>query len=163
LSAAALNELSPYRAVIEPHWIDYNGHLRDAYYAVVFSRAIDDVMEQLGMGEEYRARTHCTLYTLELHFHYLHEVTAADELLVRTAVLDCDRKRFIAGSLFSCARIAAPVAAAEAVLLHVQQGDRPASAPFPAQIERRLQALRHAAAGRSDQIPRSRKLQLQQR
>jgi acyl-CoA thioesterase FadM len=24
--------IAPYRATIEPEWIDYNGHLRDAYY-----------------------------------------------------------------------------------------------------------------------------------
>ncbi len=26
---------------IEPHWIDYNGHLNMAYYNVMFDRAID--------------------------------------------------------------------------------------------------------------------------
>ena len=31
---------SPVRA----EWIDYNGHLRDAYYAVIFSEAIDVLM-----------------------------------------------------------------------------------------------------------------------
>ena len=63
-----------------PEWIDYNGHLRDAYYVLVLSYAVDDVMDHLGLDAAYRERTHCTLYTLELHMHYLHEVKSTDEL-----------------------------------------------------------------------------------
>ncbi len=67
-------ELPLYRAKIEPDWIDYNGHLRDAYYGLVASLAIDDVMDHLGLDAAYRERTHCTLYTVEVHLHYLQEV-----------------------------------------------------------------------------------------
>ena len=42
-------------------------------------------MDQLGLDAAYRERTHCTLYTLELHMHYLHEVKATDELRVATS------------------------------------------------------------------------------
>ena len=54
---------------IEPDWIDYNGHLRDAYYVVVLSDATDALMDHLGLDAAYRARTRCTLYTLEMHLH----------------------------------------------------------------------------------------------
>ncbi len=30
-----MGALTPYRANIESAWIDYNGHLRDAYYGLV--------------------------------------------------------------------------------------------------------------------------------
>src|SRR5208283_418129 len=63
---ARLAELSAYRAEILPEWIDYNGHLRDAYYVLILSYAVDEVMEGLGLGAAYRERTRCTLYTLEL-------------------------------------------------------------------------------------------------
>ncbi len=94
--------LPAYRARILPEWIDYNGHLRDAYYTVVLSHAIDEVMDHLGLDAAYRARTSCTLYTLELHMHFLHEVKESDELSVATSVLDFDRKRIHAGCEFSC-------------------------------------------------------------
>lgn len=157
-----MSELTPYRVAIEPGWIDYNGHLRDAYYGVAFSLAIDDLMDQIGLDADYRARTQGTLYTLETHCHYLHEVKADDALTVRMVVLDADHKRILAGGVFACPRVAEPVAAAEAMLLHVRQGERPASAPFPAEVEARLQALRHGA-GWPAGLPGSRKLELRRR
>ena len=41
--------------------------------------------------------THCTLYSLEMHVHFLNEVKAADDLKVITSILDFDRKRIHAG------------------------------------------------------------------
>jgi len=38
-----------YRTAILPQWIDYNGHLRDAYYAVIVSSAIDALMDRVGL------------------------------------------------------------------------------------------------------------------
>jgi acyl-CoA thioesterase FadM len=95
-----MTELPIYHAKIEPQWIDFNGHLRDAYYGLVASYAIDDLMDFLGLDAGYRARTQCTLYTLELHLHFLHEVKSTDDLRVETAILDFDRKRIHAGCRF---------------------------------------------------------------
>ena len=162
MSGTQLNALAPYRVAIEPGWIDYNGHLRDAYYGVAFSLAIDDLMDQVGIDEPYRIRTRCTLYTLETHCHYLHEVKATDELAVRMLVMDCDRKRILAAGVFECSRLTAPVAVAEAMLLHVHQGDSPSSAPFPPEIESRLLALKRAASWPAG-LPGSRKLELKRR
>jgi acyl-CoA thioester hydrolase len=137
--------LPPYRARIEPEWIDYNGHLRDAYYGLILSYATDDFMDRVGLDAAYRARTQCTLYTLELHLHFLHEVKATDQLEVATSVLDADRKRIHVGCRFTCPRLGDALATGEAMLLHVQQGEKPASAPFPADIERALQTLKLSA------------------
>jgi acyl-CoA thioesterase FadM len=63
-----------YRTGIVPAWIDYNGHLRDAYYGLIVSYSIDALMDRIGLDEAYRTRTGCTLYTLEMHIHYLREV-----------------------------------------------------------------------------------------
>ncbi len=161
--SANAGELSPYRTAIAADWIDYNGHLRDAYYGVVFSSAIDEFMDQLGLDEAYRKRTHCTLYTLETHIHYLREVKASDDLAVQIAVLDCDQKRIHARGVFTCARVAEPVAVAEAMLLHVMQGAAPASAPFPPPAAQRLLELRSAAAGTDAGLPQSRKIEIRRR
>ena len=50
---------------------------------VVLSNAVDEVMDRLGLDAAYRERTRCTLYTLELHMHFLHEVKSSDELTRR--------------------------------------------------------------------------------
>jgi acyl-CoA thioester hydrolase len=155
--------LPPYRARIEPEWIDYNGHLRDAYYGLILSYATDDFMDRVGLDAAYRARTQCTLYTLELHLHFLHEVKATDQLEVATSVLDADRKRIHVGCRFTCPRLGDALATGEAMLLHVQQGEKPASAPFPADIERALQTLKLSAEASAAWGPSSRKIELKRR
>jgi acyl-CoA thioester hydrolase len=163
VSAAAPAQLTPYRASIDRSWIDYNGHLRDAYYGLIFSYATDDMMDQLGLDAEYRASTSCTLYTLELHLHYLHEVKASDELRLQTVILDADRKRIHAGGVFSCPRVPDPVAVAEAMLLHVRQGATPATASFPDSIAQRVQALKMTPEAAAEFAPQSRRIEIRRR
>jgi acyl-CoA thioester hydrolase len=161
--SAQLVALPPYRAQILPEWIDYNGHLRDAYYTVALSYAIDEVMDHLGLDAAYRARTSCTLYTLELHMHFLHEVKKSDELSVATSVLDFDRKRIHAGCEFTCPGIPGAVATAEVMLLHVHQGVKPASAAFPPEVERLLTGLKLTPEALAAWGPGSRKIELKRR
>jgi len=160
---APVTELGVYRAKIEPEWIDYNGHLRDAYYGLVASYAVDDVMDHLGLDAAYRERTHCTLYTLEVHLHYLHEVKRSDDLRVVSSILDFDRKRIHIGCRFICSRVSEPVATAEMMLLHVHQGDKPTVASFPDEVSAKLEALKVSPASRDSFGPGSRKIELKRR
>jgi acyl-CoA thioester hydrolase len=130
---------SIYRCDIEPQWIDYNGHLRDAYYALVFSQAIDALMEEAGLDRGYRARTNCTLYTLEMHVHYLNEVKSTDEISVSARAIGVDSKRIHVALALHCARLAEPAALGEFMLLHVQQTATVRSAVFPPEIQQRLE------------------------
>ena len=125
---------------VEPEWIDYNGHMRDAYYAVAFSSAIDTLMDDIGLDAAYRARTACTLYTLEIHLNYLAEVKADDMLTVRMRVLGLDEKRLHA--LFHMERgDGMLVSVQDTMLLHVDQSNGPGAAPFPEAARARLEAL----------------------
>jgi len=160
---SAITELPIYRARIESDWIDYNGHLRDAYYGLVASYAVDDVMDYLGLDAAYRGRTHCTLYTLEVHLHYLHEVKSSDDLAVISSILDFDRKRIQVGCRYVCARVSEPVATAEMMLLHVHQGDKPTVASFPDKVTAKLEALRVSPGARESFGPSSRKIELKRR
>jgi acyl-CoA thioester hydrolase len=159
----SVTSLPPYRCAIEAGWIDYNGHLRDAYYGVIVSSAIDDAMDHLGLDAAYRQRTRCTLYTLEQHFHFLYEVKASDEITVVTSVLDFDRKRLHVGCRLTCARLAEPAAVSDVMLLHVHQGETPAAAPFPEDVARKLESLKTAAASAEAFAPSSRKIELKRR
>ena len=40
--------LITYRTPVQEDWVDYNGHLRDAYYLLIFSYATDALMERIG-------------------------------------------------------------------------------------------------------------------
>ncbi len=152
-----------YRSDIKPEWIDYNQHLRDAYYGVVLSLATDALMDQVGLDTNYRASTHCTLYSLEMHIHWLHEVKAGSTLEVDAHVLGLDSKRLHLGLDIRVIGKEAPVATAELMLLHVRQGDTPGVAPFPTSVVAALEVLRQKSDGSNWPGPRSRVLTLSKR
>ena len=123
--------LPVYRTSVAPEWIDYNGHLRDAYYSVIVSSACDAFMDRVGLDEAYRKRTGCTLYTLEMHIHFLREVKQTDIIDVSVRVLGTDHKRIHAAFDMACERFPELAATAEFMLLHVHQGHEPKAAAFP--------------------------------
>ena len=154
-----------YESAIQPEWIDYNGHLRDAYYGLIFSYAIDALMDRIGVDAAYRERTGGTLYTLEEHIHYLDALKQGEVAQVSVRILDADRKRIHAG--LEMRRAGAPRAAAtgEFMLLHVRQSPAPASAPFPPEVSAQIEALRaataeDAAAPGTAESPGSRRIQI---
>ncbi|MCV2869292.1 hypothetical protein OEW28_11720 [Defluviimonas sp. WL0002] len=51
-----------YRTSVRPEWIDYNGHMQDAYYGLVFSHAVDAFQDEVGFDAAYRKATGCTTY-----------------------------------------------------------------------------------------------------
>ena len=154
-----------YRTAIEPAWIDYNDHLRDAYYGLVVSLAVDALMHQSGLDEAYRERTGNTLFTLELHMHFLREVKGSETLEVSVRILGLDRKRLHAAFDLRCAGRPEVVATAETMLLHVHQGANPAAAPFPPEIFTQLTALAASSRAADSQAagtvpPGSRRMEL---
>jgi betainyl-CoA thioesterase len=130
-----------YETAIAPEWIDYNGHLRDAYYGLIVSFACDALMDRVGLDAAYRTRTRCTLYTLEMHLHYLREVKGSERVAVAVTILGSDRKRLHAGFTLRSAGQLEPAATAELMLLHVRQGETSASEPFPPPIAAAIGAL----------------------
>ena len=51
---------------VRPEWIDYNVHLSEAYYVLVFGHASDAAMVALGMTPEYLTQTRTSLFTRAL-------------------------------------------------------------------------------------------------
>ncbi len=154
-----------YRTAIANEWIDYNGHLRDAYYSLIVSLATDAMMDRVGLDEAYRKATGNTLYTLEMHLHFLREVKKTDTIDVRMRVLGTDRKRIHAALDLYCERFPEPAATAELMLLHVHQGETVTSAAFPPSIAASLAALaaQSTATPESAQVPGSRRIELRSR
>ncbi len=146
---------------IRSDWIDYNGHLRDAFYALIFSEAVDALMDRVGLDAAYRQRTGGTLYTLEMHLHYLHEVKQTDTAVVTLRILDLDSKRIHAALELLRAGNPDVAASAEVMLLHVRQHEGKVSVvPFPPEVSAALAALRTAAAGMEAGAPGSRRMEL---
>ena len=150
-----------YQTAIQPEWIDYNGHVRDAYYGLIVSVAIDALMDRVGLDEAYRSRSGCTIYTLEMHLNYLKEVHQSDLALVGVRIVALDHKRIHAA--FEITRSVNPgvAATAEVMLLHVQRaGDAVSTASFPAEVATALAELQAASAGLPAEGPGSRRMEL---
>ncbi|MEU8728112.1 thioesterase family protein [Streptomyces tendae] len=154
-----MTALPLFRSAVRPEWIDYNGHMSEAFYVLVFGHATDALMHGTGLGSGYRESTGCSLYTVESHVRFLREVPVDSHLAVRTRVLGAAaRKVRFAHEMFVVsapasepAPDAVPVATTELLGVHVDRGTGRA-AGFPDAVRRRLTELTEAApdwAGRS--------------
>ncbi|PIA72325.1 thioesterase family protein [Pseudomonas sediminis] len=132
--------LPTYRTTISPDWVDYNGHLRDAFYLLIFSRATDALMDVLGLDEAGRARTGHTLYTLECHLNFLAEVKEGERVEVRTQLLAHDAKRLhIHHGLYRPGEDVS-LAESEQMLMNIDSAAGRA-APFDEQVAERVTQL----------------------
>ncbi len=125
-------------------WVDYNGHMRDGFYVVAFSEAIDALMDRIGLDAAYRERTGGTLYSGEVHVVYLREVAEGVRFAIDVQILDHDAKRL---HLFLRMRDATGgdlLATEETMQLHVDQNAGPAVAPFPPEASAHIAALAKA-------------------
>ena len=113
---------------VRDDWIDYNGHLSEAFYVLVLGHATDEVMSVVGLGPDYRSSAGASLFTVEAHIRYLDQVSAGERLEVRSWVIGASSKLlWIWHELYA----ADTLRATEEILgLHVA-GDPPAAVPFP--------------------------------
>ncbi|WP_153102052.1 thioesterase family protein [Paraburkholderia hayleyella] len=139
-----------YHSTVVDEWVDYNGHLRDAFYMLLFSFATDALIEHLGLDAATRQARGRSIYTLEAHLNYLHEIKKDAQVRVETRLLAHDQKRLhLYLEMFADQR-EQPVAAGEQMLLHVATGrdDTPAhSAVFDADVYARVLLLAEAHSG----------------
>jgi acyl-CoA thioester hydrolase len=132
--------LTTYQTRIIPDWVDYNGHLRDAYYLLIFSYATDALMDRLGMDSNHREASGNSLFTLELHLNYLHEVKLDADVEVHTQLIAHDAKRLHLYHSLHRVGDAEQLAGNEQMLLHVDLA-APRSTPFSEQTLSKLQAI----------------------
>jgi acyl-CoA thioester hydrolase len=150
-----------YETAIQPGWIDYNGHVRDAYYGLIVSLATDALMDRVGLDEAYRNRSGCTLYTLEMHLNYLQEVHQSDTASVSVRIAALDHKRILAAFEISGSGKPGVAATAEVMLLHVcRAGASVATAAFSPEVSSALSQLQAASAALPAGGPGSRRMEL---
>lgn len=149
-----------YRTPIAPEWIDYNGHVRDAYYGLMVSYALDSLMDQLGMDAAYREQSNCSLYTVETHTHFLREISANDQVEVRVRVLGADEVRLHTALELVCDGSEKPSATCEVMMVHVSQSPTARIAPFPKQVAAAIARLRQDTAAMAASGPGSRQMEV---
>lgn len=143
---------------VAPEWTDYNGHMSESAYLLVFGDNADAFFRYFGVDEDYRASGR-SLFTAETHLRHLREARTGDRLRLTLQVLGLDAKRLhIVHEMHG--DTGALLCTAEQLLLHVDTGTGRV-APFPAEIAGRLAEIRSAHAalpvpsyvGRVIQIP----------
>jgi acyl-CoA thioester hydrolase len=137
-----------YETEVVADWIDYNGHMNDAAYAVVFSRALDALMDRIGLDAAARKAHRRSLYTLQVMLHYFKETNQGEAVFVRCRLLEHDDKRMRVWLEMQAGREGASLAASEQLLISVDQGGtRARAAPWRAETKAALDALAHAQRG----------------
>jgi acyl-CoA thioester hydrolase len=135
--------------------VDFNGHLRDGYYMVLFSSAVDALMDLAGLDEAGRKATGQSWFTLEAHINYLHEVKQGAAVEVRLQMLGLDAKRLhVALSLYAAGGTQL-LALTEQMLLNVDMAG-PRATAFAPRVAAYLQPLatQHAPLPRPAQVGR---------
>ena len=134
-ATASASKLSTYSTEVAPKWIDYNGHMSEAFYVLVFGFATDQVMDQLGLDAAYRESQKASLYTVESHIRYLDEAALGDRLtVVPRLVSAAEKKLHLAYEMYVGDRL---VSTEEIMALHVDQTtDR--VVPFPDTVAERI-------------------------
>jgi len=132
---------------VRPEWVDYNSHMNDAAYARVFSMAVDALMETLGIDEAFRNQQNYTIFTLETHLCYLHEVHEDAPLQVESQVVDHDAKRLHMIFVMKDGE-GRRLATSEQMLMGMDtHNGRPA--PFPRMVSERISKLAEPDQGQS--------------
>lgn len=152
---SAQRPLLTWRGDISHDWVDYNGHLRDAYYLLIFSFASDSLMDHIGLDEAARQATGHSLFTLECHLNFLFEVKGGATVEVYTQILAHDKKRLHIAQSLHLAGAEQPLAINELMLLNVEMAG-PKSATFAPSVLPHVQRLaaQHASLPRSKFISR---------
>jgi acyl-CoA thioester hydrolase len=117
LAAAGAAPLQLHAATVVPEWVDYNNHLSEWAYLLIFGDNADALFRFIGIDEAYRTSGK-SLYTAETHLRHLREVKLGQRLTLTLTVLGHDDKRLhllheMVTDNAGC------VATAEQMLLHV--------------------------------------------
>ena len=132
---------------VASEWVDYNGHMNDAAYAIVFSRSVDALMDRIGLDSAVRKRTGQSLFTLQMMLHYFKEAKEGDALAVSCHLLEHDDKRIRVWLVMTDAG-GERLAASEQLLLSVALTEEgPRAAPWSFESRAALEALAKVQAG----------------
>ena len=133
---------APFEAqlMVDPAWIDPNGHMNVAFYMTAFDRGSDPFFDYVGLGWEYTKAGVGSIFATGCNVDYHRELLANDALRVTTRLLDCSEKLIHLHACVYHAGENALAATQEILFLHVSLTTR-RSVPMPPESHVRLQAV----------------------
>ncbi|MCC6924428.1 thioesterase family protein [Novosphingobium sp.] len=123
-------------------WVDYNGHMSESCYLLVFGDQSDAFFRYVGIDEAYRAGGH-SLFTVQTMIFNLAEAHLGDRLDLSLQLLDADEKRLHIFHAMHNAATGELLATGEQMLVHVDLAAGK-SCPMPADLQRKVAAIRAA-------------------
>jgi len=121
-------------------WVDYNGHMSESCYLLVFGDNSDAFFRYIGIDEPYRDQGGHSLYTAQTHIHYVKEVAQGEPLRLTLQLLDLDPRRIhLIHSMYHAATDDL-LCTGEQMLVHVDMAKGRAAA-MPDFLYARLQAI----------------------
>jgi acyl-CoA thioesterase FadM len=128
--AGQLSPLCTGGRAVPAQWIDYNGHMMDAYYSLAFTEATEAFLDHVGLGAAYRDQTGCGMYTVESHLRFEKGVRLGARLRYSSQLLAADAKRLHVFHRMADAD-GAQVATCELMFLHVDLATERVTAMLP--------------------------------
>ena len=139
--AAPLRLIAPR---VAPDWVDYNGHMSESCYLLVFGDQSDALFRLIGIDEGYRATGH-SLYTVQTMIFNLAEARLGDPLMLSLQLLDADERRLHIFHAMHHGTSGELLATGEQLLVHVDMAAG-RSAPMPGELARKVAAISAAHA-----------------
>jgi len=139
-------------AVVQPDWIDYNGHAHESRYLHVFGDATDALLRHIGVDPSGGG----SYFTVETHLSHLDQARAQERVHVTTQLLGHDDKRLHVFHALYRTEDDVLLASAEQMLLHVDARTGRAGAAAAEVLARVARiADAHGALSRPDRAGRS--------
>ena len=127
------------RSRVLPEWIDLNGHMNVAYYALAFDLAIDTLWGNFGITADHIEQANSSTFAAELHITYRRELTRDEPYVVTAQVLAFSGKGVHQFQRMYHAEDHYLAATAEWINLHIDLEKRRV-APWPDSILERIRA-----------------------
>jgi len=137
---------------VRPEWVDYNGHMSESCYLLVFGDSSDAFFRYIGIDETYRDVGGHSLYTVETHIHHLREASEGEPLRLTLQLLDANDKRLHIFHAMYHDTTGELLATGEQMLVHVQMAQG-RSAPMPAELQAQVQAILSGTRGPAQTAP----------
>ena len=149
MTAAPDVPFARFEGVVQPEWIDLNGHMNLAYYILLFDHAFDLILAEWDLDWAYTTRTGLGLFAVETHTLYEQELLVGETARVHSWLVEVDAKRLhIAHEMYRAADMRR-AACSESMNLHVDLTTRKVT-PWP---DTQRQALAVAAAAHAGAAP----------
>ncbi|UPK20559.1 thioesterase family protein [Bradyrhizobium sp. 131] len=99
-------------------WISYDDHLMESCYSQLFGAATDDLLNYIGVDEEYRSISG-RYQMIETHMFYLRELHPGDRVQVLTQILGADEEYLHLFHLLTREGDEEPAVTSEQILHHI--------------------------------------------